>query len=111
MCLSAAQLTCVCFFRDVVATVVVLASAVAGAQEVALPKIVELGVFSSLGTSNDFSALAWGQKISAKLGITVIVANDGGAGDAVGAQFVASAVPNGATLVMNSVCFIATAAM
>jgi len=51
-----------------VSTVVVLASAVAGAQEVALPKTVKLLVPFSFGASNDFFALARGQKMSAKPG-------------------------------------------
>ncbi len=97
--------------RAAVSTIFLVTSVAATAQEVAVPKIIKLVVPFSPGGSNDLFARALGQKLSTKLGISVIVDNKPGAGGAIGAQFVASAEPNGATLLLNSVSFTTTAAV
>lgn len=55
------------------------------------------------GGSADILARTIGQKLSDKLGQTVVVENKGGAGTAIGTRFVAEAPPDGYTLLMGTV--------
>lgn len=55
------------------------------------------------GGSADILARLVGQKLSVKIGQTVVVDNKGGAGTAIGARFVAEAPADGYTLLMGTV--------
>lgn len=88
-----------------------LGAVAAHAQEAPLPKVIKIVVPFSPGGSNDLFARALGQKLTAKLGISVIVENKPGASGAIGAQSVATADPDGATLLLNSVSFTTNAAV
>ncbi|CAN5350628.1 tripartite tricarboxylate transporter substrate binding protein [soil metagenome] len=81
------------------------------AQDAALPKMIKIVVPYSPGGSNDLFARALSQKLSTKLGITVIVDNKPGANGAIGAQFVSLAEPDGSTLLLNSTSFATNAAV
>ena len=82
----------------------------AHAQEAGLPKSIRIVVPFSAGGSNDVYARALGQKLAARLGSTFIVENKPGAGGAIGADFVARAEPDGATLLLTSTSFATNAA-
>ncbi len=82
----------------------------ARAQEAGLPKVIRIIVPFSAGGSNDVYARALGQKLAARLGVTFIVENKPGAGGAIGADIVARAEPDGATLLLNSTSFATNAA-
>jgi len=81
------------------------------AQDTALPKVIKIVVPFSPGGSNDLFARALGQKLTAKLGVPVVVENKPGASGAIGAQAVAVAEPDGSTLLLNSVSFTTNAAV
>jgi len=83
----------------------------AAAQEAGLPKLIKIVVPFAPAGSNDLFARALAQKLTAKLGINVIVENKAGAGGSIGADAVARAVPDGSTLLIASVSFASSAAM
>jgi len=89
----------------------VLLATAAQAQDAPLPKLIKIVVPFSPGGSNDLFARALAQKLGAKLGVSVIVENKAGAAGAIGAQAVATAEPDGATLLLNSVSFTTNAAV
>ena len=74
-------------------------------QAVIYPKQIRVVVPFSVGGSNDLFARALSQRVSTKLGITMIVDNKPGAGGAIGADFVARSEPDGANLLLTSVTF------
>ncbi|MDH4375507.1 MAG: tripartite tricarboxylate transporter substrate-binding protein [Ramlibacter sp.] len=83
----------------------------ASAQAQDLPKNIRLVVPFSPGGSNDVFARALAQRMASRNGITVVVENKPGAGGAIGAQAVATATPDGTTLLLNSVSFSTNAAV
>lgn len=76
-----------------------------------LPKVIKVVVPFAPGASNDLFARALAQKLSAKLELTVIIENKPGAGGVIGADFVAKAAPDGATLLFTSNALTTTAAV
>jgi tripartite-type tricarboxylate transporter receptor subunit TctC len=79
------------------------------AQE--LPKVIKMVVPFAPGASNDLFARALAQKLSTKLDLTIIIENKPGAGGVIGADFVAKAAPDGATLLFTSNALTTTAAV
>jgi tripartite-type tricarboxylate transporter receptor subunit TctC len=92
--------------RDVVrlAGASVAASALGVAQAQAYPgsKPITIVVGYPPGGSTDFTARTIATELAKKLGTTVIVDNVGGAGGTLGAQKVASAAPDGFTLIVGA---------
>jgi tripartite-type tricarboxylate transporter receptor subunit TctC len=97
--------------RSCLALCCLLGATALRAQEPTLPRVIKIVVPFSPGGSNDLFARALGQKLTVKLGVTVIVENKPGASGAIGAQSVAMAEPDGATLLLNSVSFTTNAAV
>lgn len=99
-------------FRTII---VVLAAAFsvapAVAQETPLPKLIKIIVPFSPGASNDLFGRALAQRMSARLGTTVIVENRPGAGGTIGADAVARGEPDGSVLLFSSNSFTTNAAM
>ena len=81
------------------------------AQDTPLPKVIRLIVPFSPGASNDLFGRALAQRMSARLGTTVIVENKPGAGGAIGAEAVARGEPDGSILLFSSNSFTTNAAM
>ena len=81
------------------------------AQETPLPKLIKIIVPFSPGASNDLFGRALAQRMSARLGTTVIVENKPGAGGAIGAEMVARGEPDGSILMLSSNSFTTNAAM
>ena len=81
------------------------------AQETPLPKLIKIIVPFSPGASNDLFGRALAQRMSARLGTTVIVENKPGAGGAIGAEAVARGEPDGSILMLSSNSFTTNAAM
>jgi len=81
------------------------------AQETPLPKMIKIIVPFSPGASNDLFGRALAQRMSARLGTTVIVENKPGAGGAIGAEVVARGEPDGSILMLSSNSFTTNAAM
>jgi len=81
------------------------------AQETPLPKLIKIIVPFSPGASNDLFGRALAQRMSARLGTTVIVENKPGAGGAIGAEVVARGEPDGSILMLSSNSFTTNAAM
>ena len=81
------------------------------AQETPLPKMIKIIVPFSPGASNDLFGRALAQRMSARLGTTVIVENKPGAGGAIGAEMVARGEPDGSILMLSSNSFTTNAAM
>jgi tripartite-type tricarboxylate transporter receptor subunit TctC len=88
-----------------------LSVAPALAQETPLPKLIKIIVPFSPGASNDLFGRALAQRMSARLGTTVIVENKPGAGGAIGAEMVARGEPDGSILMLSSNSFTTNAAM
>ena len=88
-----------------------LSVAPALAQETPLPKVIKIIVPFSPGASNDLFGRALAQRMSARLGTTVIVENKPGAGGAIGAEAVARGEPDGSILMLSSNSFTTNAAM
>ena len=88
-----------------------LSVAPALAQETPLPKLIKIIVPFSPGASNDLFGRALAQRMSARLGTTVIVENKPGAGGAIGAEMVARGDPDGSILMLSSNSFTTNAAM
>ena len=88
-----------------------LSVAPALAQETPLPKVIKIIVPFSPGASNDLFGRALAQRMSARLGTTVIVENKPGAGGAIGAEMVARGEPDGSILMLSSNSFTTNAAM
>lgn len=80
-----------------------LAPAVAGAQGAWPQKPITIVVPFGAGGSADLVARMFGQQLSAKFGVSVIVENKGGAGGSIGASYVAKAAPDGYTLLLGTV--------
>lgn len=83
----------------------------AAAQEPALPKLIKIVVPFSPAGSNDLFARALAQRLTSKLGISVIIENKPGAGGSIGADAVARAEPDGSTLLLSSASFATNAAV
>ena len=83
---------------------IVLASCASMAYAQAWPaaKSITLVVGYPPGGSTDLTARTLGAELSRKLGQTVVIENVGGAGGTIGAQKVASAAPDGYTLLLGS---------
>lgn len=75
-----------------------------------LPSMVKIVVPFSPGASNDVFGRALAKKLTEKLGVNFYVENKPGAGGVVGANEVARAKPDGATLMFTSVSFATKAA-
>ena len=88
-----------------------LSSSLAWAQAAAWPKVITIVVPFPPGGSNDIFARVLAQKLGPKLGVTVIVDNKPGASGSIGAGFVSRAQPDGATLLLTSSSFPASAAI
>lgn len=86
-----------------------MSTAITYAQE--LPKVIKMVVPFAPGASNDLFARALAQKLSTKLELTIIIENKPGAGGVIGADFVAKAAPDGATLLFTSNALTTTAAV
>src|SRR5215475_9564968 len=86
-----------------------LAASSALAQE--WPKQITIVVPFPPGASNDTFARILAQRLTPKLGATIIVDNKAGAGGSIGAASVAKAAPNGATLLLTSSTFTGNAAV
>ena len=78
------------------------ATQVAFAQAWPTAKPITLVVGYPPGGSTDLTARTLGAELSRKLGQTVVIENVGGAGGTIGAQKVASAAPDGYTLLLGS---------
>ena len=81
------------------------------AQDAALPKVIKLIVPFAPGGSNDVYARALAQKLSAKLGVTMVVENKAGAGGSIGSDMVAKSEPDGSTLLLISTSIATNAAV
>lgn len=81
------------------------------AQEAPLPKLIKIIVPFSPGASNDLFGRALAQRLSTRLGTTVIVENRPGAGGSLGADAVARGEPDGSMLLFSSNSFTTNAAM
>jgi len=76
-----------------------------------VPKTLRLVVPFPPSGSNDVFARLLGQQLASRLKTTAIVDNKPGAGGAIGAEFVARAAPDGATLLVTSSTLTANAAV
>lgn len=74
----------------------------ASAQTWPTAKAITLVVGYPPGGSTDFTARTLGAELSRRLGQTVVIENVGGAGGTIGAQKVATAAPDGYTLLLGS---------
>lgn len=99
------------FRTIIVALAAGLSVAPALAQETPLPKLIKIIVPFSPGASNDLFGRALAQRMSARLGTTVIVENRPGAGGAIGAEAVARGEPDGSILLFSSNSFTTNAAI
>jgi tripartite-type tricarboxylate transporter receptor subunit TctC len=99
------------FRTIVVALAAGLSATPALAQETPLPKLIKIIVPFSPGASNDLFGRALAQRMSARLGTTVIVENRPGAGGAIGADAVARGEPDGSVLLFSSNSFTTNAAI
>ena len=81
------------------------------AQEAPSRKLIRIIVPFSPGASNDLFGRALAQRLSSRLGTTVIVENKPGAGGAIGAEAVAHGEPDGSILLFSSNSFTTNAAM
>ena len=102
--------------RTVAATLAVVAAtgaavSVAHAAEPAMPKTIRMVVPFPPSGSNDVFARLLSEKLSKRLNVTAIVDNKPGAGGAIGAEFVARAPADGATLLVTSSTLTANAAV
>ena len=80
-----------------------LASHPASAQSDAYPnKPITIVVAYPPGGSTDLTGRTFGQELSARMGVPVVIENIGGAGGAIGAQKVANAAPDGYTLLVGA---------
>ncbi len=89
----------------------VLVCGAAFAANPLLPKTIKIIVPFSAGGSNDLFARAIGRSLAIRNGIVVIIDNRPGAGGAMGAEAVARADPDGATLLLTSVSFSTNASI
>lgn len=81
------------------------------AQSNPLPKTIKIVVPFSAGAANDSFARTLGKRIATKFGVTVVIENKPGAGGSIGAEAVARAPADGATLLLSSVTFVTNAAV
>ena len=81
------------------------------AQDATLPKVIKLIVPFAPGGSNDVYARALAQKLSTKLGVTMVVENKAGAGGSIGSDMVAKSEPDGSTLLLISTSIATNAAV
>lgn len=85
------------------AALMALIAPVAQAQTDAYPsKPITLIIGYPPGGSTDLTGRVLGQELAKKLGVPVVIENIGGAGGAIGAQKVASAAPDGYTLLVGA---------
>ena len=86
-----------------VCSLALLASHPASAQADAYPtKPITIVVAYPPGGSTDLTGRNFGQELSARMGVPVVIENIGGAGGAIGAQKVANAAPDGYTLLVGA---------
>ncbi len=83
----------------------------AHAAEPAVPKTIRMVVPFPPSGSNDVFARLLSERLATRLKVTAIVDNKPGAGGAIGAEFVARAAPDGATLLVTSSTLTANAAV
>lgn len=77
----------------------------------ALPKLINVVVPFPPGGSNDVFARVLSDKLSARMGTSVMVENRPGAGGAIGAEYVARAPADGSVLLLSSSTFATNAAV
>ena len=80
------------------------------AQSAFPPKSISIVVPYAAGGITDTLARIMAEKLSARLGVSVVADNRGGAGGLIAAQAVAHAKPDGSTLLMHSSAILAVAA-
>ena len=86
-----------------VCSLALLASHPASAQGDTYPnKPITIVVAYPPGGSTDLTGRNFGQELSARMGVPVVIENIGGAGGAIGAQKVANAAPDGYTLLVGA---------
>ena len=86
-----------------VCSLALLASHPANAQSDTYPnKPITIVVAYPPGGSTDLTGRNFGQELSARMGVPVVIENIGGAGGAIGAQKVANAAPDGYTLLVGA---------
>jgi tripartite-type tricarboxylate transporter receptor subunit TctC len=83
----------------------------AAARDAMFPPQMTVIVPYPAGSSNDTFARLLGRKLGPALGTTIIVQNKAGASGNIGANFVAKAAPDGATLLVTSSSFTTSAAV
>jgi tripartite-type tricarboxylate transporter receptor subunit TctC len=94
-----------------VATILCPSARAADGVEVSWPKIIRIVVPFSPGAANDTFARALGKELTQSLGSTIVVENRPGAGGSIGAELVARAAPDGATILLTSVTYATNAAL
>ena len=87
----------------VLAAVALLASGLASADSAPYPsKPITIVVGYPPGGSTDLTARTVAAELGSRMGVPVVIENMGGAGGAIGAQKVASAAPDGYTLLVGA---------